>query len=211
MSAEAGPAAVVPRDGSARPAAVIACGALAAEVAAIARRRHWHVDIHPIPALLHNRPERIAPALAEALDELAERYDVLAVAYGDCGSYGAIDEVLCAAGVSRLSGEHCYDVFAHDEVDALLRSEPGTYFLTDFLARTFEHTVVRELGLDRHPELRDDYFGNYTRVVWLAQRPTPATRAAAERAAARVSLPLQEVHVGNGGLERQLERLLGEA
>ncbi len=187
---------------------MIGCGALAAEVAAIARRRHWKVDVHPIPALLHNRPERIAPALTETLDELAGRYDVLAVAYGDCGSYGAIDEVLLAAGVSRLTGEHCYDVFARDEVRALLESEPGTYFLTDFLARTFEHTVVRELGLDRHPELRDDYFGNYTRVVWLAQRPTPATRAAAERAAARIRLPLQEVQVGTGELERELERLL---
>ena len=99
-------------------------------------------------------------------------------------------------------------MFARDEVRAALAEEPGTYFLTDFLARTFEHTVVRELGLDRHPELRDDYFGNYTRVVWLAQRPTPATRAAAQRAAARIGLPLEELAVGNGGLERQLEALL---
>jgi hypothetical protein len=99
-------------------------------------------------------------------------------------------------------------VFARDEVHAALEEEPGTYFFTDFLARTFEHTVVRELGLDRHPELRDDYFGNYTRVVWLAQRPTPATRAAAQRAAERIGLPLHELAVGTGGLERQLEVLV---
>jgi hypothetical protein len=99
-------------------------------------------------------------------------------------------------------------VFGRDEVRAALEEEPGTYFLTDFLARTFEHTVVRELGLDRHPELRDDYFRNYTRVLWLAQRPTSATRAAAQRAAERIGLPLQELAVGNAGLERQLEALV---
>jgi hypothetical protein len=118
--------------------------------------------------------------------------------------------VSCAGsrGVATLSGEHCYDVFAHDEVRQALEDQPGSYFLTDFLARTFEHTVVRELGLDRHPELRDEYFRHYTRVVWLAQRPTRATREAAERAAARIGLPLETVVVGSGGLESQLEALL---
>ena len=99
-------------------------------------------------------------------------------------------------------------MFARDEVAWALAEEPGTYFLTDFLARTFEHTVVRELGLDRQPELRDAYFGNYTRVVWLAQRPTPATRRRAEAAAERLELPLEIRPVGNAGLERGLERLL---
>jgi hypothetical protein len=186
----------------------VACGALAVDVRRIARRRGWDLDVHPVPALLHNRPERIAPAVAAELRALRERYEVVAVAYGDCGTYGALDEVLAGFGVARLEGEHCYDVFARPEVAAALQQEPGTYFLTDFLARTFEHTVVRELGLDRYPELRADYFGNYTRVLWLAQRPTPATRACASRAAAFLGLPLEELAVGNAGLERGLERLL---
>jgi hypothetical protein len=191
-----------------RSVAVIACGALAADVRLVARRRGWEVDVVPIPALLHNRPERIAPAVADELRTLRSRYAVVAVAYGDCGTYGALDEALSSFGVARLEGEHCYDVFARPEVAAALEEEPGTYFLTDFLARTFEHTVVRELGLDRHPELHEDYFGNYTRVVWLAQRPTPATRGCAEAAAALLRLPLEVLTVGNVGLEHGLEQLL---
>jgi hypothetical protein len=185
--------------------AVIACGALAADVRRIARRRGWEIDVHPVPALLHNRPERIAPAVAREIEQLSERYDAVAVAYGDCGTYGALDQL----DVRRLDADHCYELFGRTEVQDALREEPGTYFLTDFLARTFERTVVRELGLDRYPELRDDYFGGYTRVVWLAQRPTDATRAAAERAAARIGLPLETRVVGDAALERQLERLVG--
>ncbi|HEY2259039.1 MAG TPA: DUF1638 domain-containing protein [Solirubrobacteraceae bacterium] len=181
------------------PATVIACGALALDVRRIAARRGWEVEVVPVPALLHNRPERIAAAVAEA----SRGRDVVAVAYGDCGTQGALDDL------PRLRGDTCYDVLGRDEVKAALAEEPGTYFLTDFLARTFEHTVVRELGLDRHPDLRRDYFAHYTRVIWLAQRPTPATRRCAERAAAVLELPLQVVTVGNAGLERDLERLLG--
>ena len=188
--------------------AVIACGALAADVRKLARNRGWSVDVHPVPALLHNRPELIPEAVAAEVDRLSDSYDRVAVAYGDCGTYGALDAVLSRAGVHRLVGQHCYDLFAREEVREALEEEPGTYFLTDFLARTFEHTVIKQLGLDRHPELRDDYFGNYRRVIWLAQRPTLGTKLAAERAAVALELPLEVREVGDAGLERALESLL---
>jgi len=187
-----------------RRVGVIACGALALHVKAIARRHGWPVDVHPLPPELHNRPELIAPAVAELADELDGDYERLVVAYADCGSRGAVDDV----GLPRLAGDHCYDVFAGQEVRAAMEEEPGTYFLTDFLARTFDRTVWRSLGLDRHPELRDDYFRHYRRVVYLAQRPTPELRAAAVAAAAKLGLPLEERAVGEGGLERRLEELV---
>ena len=187
-----------------RRVGVIACGALALHVKAIARRRGWPVDVHPLPPELHNRPERIAPAVAELADELDGEYDRVVVAYADCGSRGAVDEV----GLPRLRGDHCYDIFAEAEVRRAMDEEPGTYFLTDFLARTFDHTVWRSLGLDRHPDLRDEYFRNYRRVVYLAQRPTPELRAAAAGAAAKLGLPLEERAVGEDGLEQRLEELV---
>jgi hypothetical protein len=187
---------------------IVACGALALHVKAIAERRGWEVDVHPLAPQLHNRPEKIAPAVRARLRALAARYDRLAVAYADCGTYGALDAVCEELAVERLPGEHCYDVFARPEAAEALAAEPGTYFLTDFLARAFDRVVWRALGLDRWPELRDDYFRSYTRVLWLAQRDSPATRAAAERAAARLGLPLEIRRVGESGLERGLAALM---
>jgi hypothetical protein len=191
--------------------AVIACGALSLHVEQIARRRGWHIDVHPLPPALHNRPEKIAPAVADLADRLAADYRRVAVAYADCGTYGALDQVLAERGIARLDGDHCYDVFGRQQVAEAAAAEPGTYFLTDFLARSFDRTVWSGLGIDRHPELRDDYFRNYTRVVWLAQRRSPELEAAAEAAAARMRLPLEVREVGETGLELALERMIGGA
>jgi hypothetical protein len=189
--------------------AVVACGALARHVAEIAARRGWRVDVHPLPPLLHNRPERIAAAVESVFHDLQTRYHAVAVGFADCGTYGALDEVCERLGVRRLRGSHCYEVFAGpDRMRQLLSDEPGTYVLTDFLVRSFQRSVVSELGLDRFPELRDDYFGHYRRAVWLAQQPTPELRTAAQEAAARICLPLEVVIVGDGGLERELAALV---
>jgi len=191
---------------------VVACGAIARHVGDIAERRGWPVDVHPLPPLLHNHPDRIAGAVETAIGALRPQYATVAVGYADCGSYGAVDDVCARLGVAWLPGAHCYDVFAGAQrLGALLAEEPGTYLLTDYLALSFDRSVVVELGLDRWPELHEEYFRHYRRVVWLAQHPTPKVRAAAERAAAYLRLPLEEVVVGDRLLEDALTALLGGA
>lgn len=188
---------------------MVACGALARHVADVAVRRGWPVDVVPLPPLLHNRPERIAAAVEHEVVRLRSRYARVAVGYADCGTYGALDDVCARWEVPRLAGTDCYSVFAGAaRMRAVLEEEPGTYVLTDYLVASFTRSVVVELGLDRYPELRDDYFGHYRRVVWLAQHPTARLRAAAERAAGVLGLPLEEVVVGDVLLERAVGELV---
>ncbi len=189
--------------------AVIACGAIAGPVREIVARRGWAVEVHPLPAGLHNRPDRIAPAAAELAGLLQERGLRVALGYADCGSYGALDEVCSRLGIARLRGLHCYDVLGGaDRVRALLEREPGTYLLTDFLVRTFDRTVVAGLGLDRYPQLWADYFGQYRKLVWLAQDRGADLDEKAARIAGRFGLPLRVIDVGTSGLERELSILL---
>ena len=167
--------------------------------------------MHPLPPLLHNRPDRIAAEVEQLAERLGARYSAIAVGYADCGTYGALDDVCRRRGWHRLAGLHCYDLYAgEDAVRRMFDDEPGTYVLTDFLVRSFDRTVVAELGLDRYPELREDYFGQYHRVVWLRQDPSAGLEDEAQAAASRIGLPLVTVDTGHHRLEAALEQLLDQ-
>lgn len=198
-----------PRPRSTATTSVIACGALGPSIREIASRQDWELDLHLLPALLHNRPRQIAPRVERLARQLQANGQRVAVAYADCGTYGALDEVCARLGLERLGGQHCYDVLAgSEELERLFAEQPGTYLLTDFLVTSFHRTVLAELGLDRHPELWDDYFGHYQRVVWLAQHRSAKLDDEARAIADLFGLPLVVLEVGTGSLESELERLL---
>ena len=192
---------------------VLGCGALARELLELVERNGLAavVDVRCLPAGLHNRPEAIAPAVDAALGEFAERYDRVFVAYADCGTGGALDRVLGAYGVERLPGAHCYATYAGlAAFDAIADEEPGTFYLTDFLARSFDALVIRGLGLDRHPELLPQYFGGYRRLVYLSQHDDPALLAMAQRAAQRLGLAFEHRPTGYGELGTAVAGLAAE-
>jgi hypothetical protein len=179
-------------------------------VAEVVARHGWSVDIHPLPPLLHNHPEQIAAEVEPLVVSLSDSYDTVAIAYADCGTYGALDAVCARHGVRRLEGLHCYDVYGGaDRMRKMFEEQAGTYVLTDFLVRSFRRTVIQELGLDRHPDLRDEYFRHYTRVVWLAQNADDELRALAMDAADALGLPLTELDLGLSGLDLSMRELLG--
>jgi Protein of unknown function (DUF1638) len=188
---------------------VIACGALAREIAALTRANGWSsLNVRCLPAELHNRPERIAPAVRAAIRESRPRYSRIFVAYGDCGTGGLLDAVLKEEGVERLPGAHCYEFFATPQVFAQLAdAEPGTFYLTDFLLRHFERLVVRPLGLDRHPELAAEYFRNYRKLIYLSQAPRPGAVEQAKRVADSFGFEFEHRFTGYGELGTRLAAL----
>ena len=182
-------------------ALIIACGALVREIRdVLGANRLSAIDIAAIPALYHNRPEKIAPAVAERIASAGDRYDHIFVAYADCGTGGDLDRIIDAAGVERLPGTHCYAFFSGVEAFAARDDDVTSFFLTDFLVRQFDSLIVKGLGIDRHPELRDVYFGNYEKVVYISQAPTEDLIAKARSAAVKLDLAFEHRPVGYGDL-----------
>lgn len=190
---------------------VIGCGALARElVAVIDQAGLANVDLTCLPATLHNRPGGIPEAVRAKIRTARARYDNIFIAYADCGTGGILDMVLADEGVERLPGAHCYEFYSGSGVFAeMMDEEPGTFFLTDFLARNFDRLVVAGLGLDRHPDLLPSYFGNYRRVVYLAQTDDPTLVATARRAARRLGLAFEMRRAGYGDLATSVVHAAG--
>ncbi len=183
---------------------IIACGALAREVLALIKLNRWqHMELQCLPADLHLRPEKIPDAVEAAVEAARGRYERIFVAYADCGTGGLLAKRCAALGVEMIEGPHCYSFFEGNAAFAA-RGEVTSFYLTDFLARQFEAFVWRPMGLDRHPELRGLYFGNYEKLVYLAQTEDPALTAAAESAALRLGLPFERRFTAYGDLESAL-------
>ena len=188
---------------------VIACGALAKEIVALRQANDWqHMDVTCLPAELHNRPEKIPAAVREKIQRFKSRYDHLFVAYADCGTGGLLDAVLQDEGVERIAGAHCYEFYAGAPVfEALAEQEIGTFYLTDFLLRHFERLIVHGLGIDKHPQLLPVYFGNYKKLLYLAQAPSAEGKTLGQRAADRLGLAFEYRVTGYGELATSLHKV----
>ena len=189
------------------PILIIACGALAQEIVQLQTLNGWnHLRLKCLDAELHNRPHLIAGKLREKIAQHRNEYNNIFVAYADCGSGGEIDRVLGDENIERLPGAHCYSFFAGEQrFREISEQELGSFYLTDFLAKHFERLVIKGLKLDQHPELRDQYFGNYTRVVYLSQEDKPSVRSLAKNAALFLGLDFEHEHCGYGDLQTGLE------
>ncbi|MDE0494005.1 MAG: DUF1638 domain-containing protein [Acidimicrobiaceae bacterium] len=194
---------------------VIGCGALVRELQEVANRNGGgHIEVECLPAIMHNRPEQIPEAVRRRVRaaKASGAFRTILVGYMDCGTGGLLDRVCSEEGVERLDGPHCYELYAGADVFAGLQdAEPGTFYLTDYLARHFDRLIMKGLGISEHPELLEMYFGNYTRVVHLAQTDDDRLARAAEQAAARLGLRCERILTGIGGLQRQIVRLAGAA
>jgi len=195
------------------PVLVITCAAIAREVNEIKKHGQWaQMDLQAITADLHSRPEKIPAAVAAKIDAARDQYEHIFVAYGDCGTSGELDRVLEERGVRRLPGAHCYDFLAGRETyERLQDEEPGTFYLTDFLAQHFQRLVIEVLGIDRHPELLEMYFGNYTRLVYLAQTDSEEITALARQAAEQLGLRFERIETGMGEMVPELDAAMKAA
>jgi hypothetical protein len=196
------------RDSEAAPFAVIACGALIADVRRILERRGWQADLYGIPATYHMRPWKIIAAVDEQLQEIRERYRKVIVAYGDCGTAGELDSVLQRHGAERLSGAHCYEIYCGCGFEGLQEREPTTYFLTDYLVWSWDEVVAKEMGLDLDPSLKTTLFGGFTSITYVCQTSDPELLEKARSIASDLGLPLVVEEVGLAELEAQLARLI---
>jgi hypothetical protein len=188
--------------------AFIICGALGREVIDIINKYGWDAQVFGIAASHHLFPERIAPDVEKRYLEIKNRFDRVIVVYGDCGSYGAVDEMIARHNLERIDGPHCYEMYGGNLFQELMDEEPGTFFLTDFLVRGFKGTILKGLGLDRFPQLKDSYFHNYKRVVFMVQNGNDELVAQAEKAAEYLGLPLEIRHTGYGLLEQRLVTMM---
>ncbi len=185
---------------------VIACGALARELMALKHQVGWEqMTLRCLDARLHNRPEKIPALLETTIRQHQADYDQVFVAYGDCGTSGGIDAVLARTGAKRLPGPHCYSIFAGEETFVRLsEEEPGSFYLTDFLARHFKRLVIEGLQLGTYPELKATFFGNYKRLVYLSQSRDERLQVLARQAADFLGLEYMHHHTGLGNLEAAL-------
>lgn len=182
---------------------LIACGALAREIIDLIQREGWdHMEVSCLPAKWHMTPHLIPEGVRRKIREARPHYDRVYVLYADCGTAGALDRVLEEEGVERLPGPHCYATFlGQGAFEAMAGDDPTAFYLTDFLTRHFERFVIEGLGIDRHPELQEMYFGNYTKVVYLAQTRNPELEAKARAIAERLGLGYEYHLAGYGELE----------
>jgi hypothetical protein len=187
--------------------AIVACGAVALDVAALVERKGWDADVHGISSDLHMTPLEIAPAVERKLRRLVPRYDRVVVVYGDCGTGGRLDEVLTRYPAVRPAGVHCFEWYASD-APRRLRDDIGVYVLTDWLVDNWDRAVIAGLGLDRFPWLKETYFGNLTRVLFARQHPDAGREARARRIAAWIGRPLEIHDAGGAPLERVLAPLV---
>jgi hypothetical protein len=188
--------------------ALIICGAVGHEVMAIVKKHGWEADVLGISSMYHMHPEDIPNAVEKRLLEIRQQYERVIVVYGDCGTMGMLDETLARYGIEHLGGLHCYEWYSGAAFYEWMDEEPGTFFLTDFLVRAFYGSVIKGLGLDRYPDLKEVYFANYTRVLYLAQKPTDKLLKRAQDIADYLGLRLEVREVGYGALETRLVEMM---